>query len=67
MPPPHGRGPGSTMTRLAFSLAFCVRGEIQAEQVEDSLLNGGWFGENRNRQCIVEAHGVACEVGQIGQ
>ena len=53
--------------KLAFSLAFLRTGEIQAEQVENSLLNGGWFGENRNRQCIVEAHGVACEVGQIGQ
>jgi hypothetical protein len=32
---------------------FCLRGELQAEQLEGLLLNGGWSGENSNRQSAI--------------
>ena len=44
---------------------FCLRGELDAQQLQGAGLQRGGFAEAREGRAVVDGQGVACQCGEV--
>ena len=55
----------NSLMGLDIEIEFCLRGDLEAEEIEGAGLGGRWPCEDGCGACVAEADAVAREVGEV--